>query len=69
MARQKKYRMGAPYTSVGSLIYDLRRGRWVYWRDKVMHPGWIRSMTLQTIMGAIEARILREAFKQGEEED
>jgi len=61
---KKKYRKGYYYQSIGDLLNHLEQGRWVYWHDKVMHPGWIISMTLRTVAGAIRSHIISEAINQ-----
>jgi hypothetical protein len=68
MTRPKnKYRKGFLYHSISDLLYDLEQGRWIYWHNKVMHPGWVISMTLRTVAGAIRSQTLSEAIDQHKE--
>lgn len=64
---KNKYRKGYSYYSIRDLLYHLEEGRWVYWHNKVMHPGWIISMTLRTVSGAIRSSVLSEAIDQRKE--
>ena len=64
---KNKYRKGYHYYSIGHLFVHLEQGRWVYWHETVMHPGRIRSMTLQTVAIAIRNNCLCEAIDQKQE--
>ncbi len=64
---KNKYRKGYTYFSIGDLLHHLEQGRWVYWNNKVMHSGWIISMTLRTVSGAIRSHIISESINQKDE--
>ena len=64
---KKKYRKGYTIFGLDDLMTRLEKGQWVYLRDKVMHPGFIRSMTLHTVQGFINARLISEAIDQQKE--
>ena len=61
---KRKYRKGFSYHSYNELIWALEEGKWVYWGDKVMHPGFLIGMTLRTIMAAINRGLISEAIDQ-----
>lgn len=46
---RKRFRKGRRITSLASAARYIESGRWLYLRDKVQHPSWLRSMTLHTI--------------------
>ena len=45
----------------------LEKGHWVYLRDKVIHPGFLMSMTLKTVNDFIERHLISEAIDQQKE--
>ena len=64
---KNKYRKGYTIYGMDTLIVHLERGHWVYLRDKVIHPGFLMSMTLRTVNGFIEKRLISEAIDQQKE--
>ena len=64
---KNKYRKGYTYHSISDLLYHLEEGRWVYWDDRVLHPGFVISMTLRTVAGAIRSNRISETINQREE--
>jgi hypothetical protein len=58
MPRTQKFRKGAQVEDWQQLSDLLRRDRWIYWLDRPKHPGWLRSMTFQTLDNAIYGGIL-----------
>lgn len=49
----KKYRKGEIIPSLTLLIAELEAGRWVYFKDRPLHPGFILSMTFKTVLGCL----------------
>jgi hypothetical protein len=65
---KNKYRKGHPIYSMDTLIYEhLEAGKWVYLRDKVVHPSVIRNMTLNKVDGFLKSYLLHEAIDQQKE--
>jgi hypothetical protein len=58
MATKRKFRKGEQIRNLEHLCRCLGSGRWIYWNHKPLHPGWILSMTLQTLRGGIMRGIL-----------
>jgi len=62
---KNKYRKGYTIFGWSSLMYEhLDKGRRVYLRERVIHPGFILNMTLLTVRGLLEARLISEAIDQ-----
>lgn len=59
---KNKFKKGRKIRTLGVLVAHLRRGGWVYWNHKPLHPGWMISMSLQTILAAILRGLLRKAI-------
>ena len=64
---KNKYRKGYTIYGMDELMYCLTIGKWVYLRDKVVHPSVILNMTLKTVNGFMESRLIREAIDQQRE--
>ena len=65
---KNKYRKGYPIFGMNELLWEhLNKGRWVYLRDRVKHPGIILHMNLNTVAGFLEARQISEAIDQQKE--
>lgn len=64
---KRKYRNGYIVRSISDLAIGLETGHWYYWNDKVMHPGFMLSMPLRTIINAIDKCIIKEAVDQQKE--
>lgn len=64
---KNKYRKGYIIFGMSELCYRLEDGKWVYLRDKVMHPGFMLGMHLRTIMNLLEHRQISEAIDQQKE--
>ncbi len=62
-----KYRKGHPIFDMSNLCQRLKKGEWVYYGDKVMHPGFIISMPLRTVMIAMDKWLISEAIDQHQE--
>ncbi len=70
MARPKNiYRKGYMIFDLNELGQRIQEGQWVYFRGKVLHPGFIRNMTLNTVMGVLNAHGFNEAIDQRKEYD
>lgn len=69
MAKQKKYHKGDCIPNIGVLAVWLESNQWTYWGDRPKHPGWIISMSLQTLLGAIRAGRLRFAIRNMGDDD
>jgi hypothetical protein len=54
MARVRKFVKGAKYETVFDVVDDILDGRWVFFNDKVTHPGWAASWSLQFIRTNVE---------------
>ena len=61
---KNKYRKGYTMFGLSELMSHLDAGRWVYLRDKVVHPGFILNMTLMTVRGFMNAHLFSEAINQ-----
>jgi len=64
---KNKYRKGYPIYGLDTLTHLLKEGRWVYLRDKVIHPGFILGMTLKTVTGFLDHYLFSEAIDQQKE--
>lgn len=65
---KRKYRNGGPIFGWNELMYNhIHKGRWIYYRGKVYHPGFILHMKLTTVDEALEKRWLCEAINQRDE--
>jgi len=65
---KNKYRKGYIIFGMDSLIYDhLEKDRWVYLRDKVMNPSIILNMTVKTVRGFMDKKLICEAVDQQKE--
>ena len=64
---KNKYRKGYTIYGTDTLLVHLRRGRYVYLRDKVVHPSFILHMTFNTVASFLEARVISEAIDQQKE--
>ena len=53
----RKYLRGAIIYSLDELYYQLKAGRWVFYKGRPKHPGFIKNMTFQTVSQGIEARV------------
>lgn len=49
----KKYRKGATIDSLTLLAMELEAGRWIYYKDRPLHPGFIWHMTFSTVLGSL----------------
>lgn len=61
------YRKGYKIFGMESLLVLLKEGRWVYLRDKVVHPSFILHMTFSTVAGFLKAHQISEAIDQQKE--
>lgn len=57
-SRNRKFRVGAPITSLEGVWESLRCGRWLMWNGRPMHPEFIRSMTLRGIERGVLAGVV-----------
>jgi len=65
---KNKYRKGYTIFGMSELLWNhLNKGRWVYLRDKVVHPSIILNMTLITVRGFMESQLISEAIDQQKE--
>ena len=64
---KNKYRKGRTIYSGNELMEYLRKGRWVYLQDKVIHPGRLRRMSLSTVDHFLHQHIISEAIDQWQE--
>jgi hypothetical protein len=59
------YKKGEQFTNLNDLAYWMRElGCWVYWRDKPIHPSFIESMPLRTIILALHDGVLFHAIRR-----
>ena len=49
----KKYRKGATINSVTLLTMELDDGRWIYYKDRPLHPNFILNMNFATVLGGL----------------
>lgn len=65
---KNKYRKGYTIFGMSELLWNhLNKGRWVYLRDKVVHPSIILNMSLITVRGFMESHLISEAIDQQKE--
>lgn len=64
---KNKYRKGWTIRDLDTLFDHLKRGRYVYLRGKVTHPGFILRMTFSTAASFIEDCQIFEAIDQQKE--
>ena len=63
MRSRRKYFKGPAYTSIEELAHDVQRGEYVFLWHKPLHPGWVISMTLRTVLQFIKSRAWFYAIK------
>lgn len=59
---KNKYRKGYTIFGMRLLLAELENGRWVYLRDKVVHPSFILNMTLNTVSAFMDAHLISVAI-------
>lgn len=64
---KNKYRKGYIIFGIDTLEVYLKKGQWVYLRDKVVHPSIILHMTFNTVIGFLDTRLICEAIDQQKE--
>ena len=57
----RKYRKGHTIYSLDELYYHLEAGRWVFFRERPVHPGFIDHMTFGTVCSGINANLFHKA--------
>jgi hypothetical protein len=62
MPQETKFIKGKPFTSLDILSEWLDAGNWAYFNHKVMHPGFLVSMSFRTITLALSSRRISYAF-------
>lgn len=62
----KKYHKGATINLLTLLAMELEAGRWIYYKGRPLHPGFILHMTLSTVLGGLRAGCFAEAIKEVE---
>jgi hypothetical protein len=60
--KKRKFRKGRIYTKVEHVAIDVSNGEWIYFNDKILHCGFVVSMTLKTIINGVNCRFLRRAI-------
>lgn len=60
-SRQRKYRLGAPVLCLDEITECLRRGKWIMWNRRPMHPEVVRSMTLRSLERGILRGVVHRA--------
>lgn len=55
---KKKFKKGGQILNIVGLLIHINRGKWLYYNDKLMHPGFIIGMPLKTIIHAIDNKII-----------
>lgn len=68
MSKQKKFYKGNKILTIGHLCDLIEKGEWIYMRDIPKHHGFIRSMTLNTLIGLTKRGCLFKAKKNKKEE-
>jgi len=63
----RMYLRGATIRDIDLLLLFLNDGLWVYYRGRPKHPSIIYNMTLQTVLGGLEAGVFAEAIFNEEE--
>lgn len=62
IGKSRKYRPGAVIRDIQELLeWIYIEQRWVYLRDKPLHPGFIRSMTFEVVLRGVIAGNFRKA--------
>ena len=64
---KNKYRKGHTIYGMDTLLVHLESGRYVYLRDRLVHPSFILHMNLNTVAGFLEAHLISEAVDQQKE--
>lgn len=49
---KRLYQKGERFPDILAVIEAIRSGKYTYWHDKPMHPGWMWSQHLGTLIGA-----------------
>ena len=49
----KKYRKGETINSLTLLAIELEARRWIYYKGRPLHPGFILHMTFSTVLGGL----------------
>lgn len=65
---KNKYRKGYTIFGMNELIYThLKQGRYVYLREKLVHPSFILHMMFNTVIGFMDWHLISEAIDQQKE--
>ena len=64
MPRKTKYVKGEPICDLDQFVSILDAGQWVYWCDRPKHPGFLASMRLRVLQGAVRSGILHLAVER-----
>ena len=59
---KKKYRPSYIIWDLGSLVFLLNQGDWIYLWDRPKHPRFIENMSLLTLRNLIGKKALRKAI-------
>ena len=66
MTRQTKFVKGARIETLAEAITEIEEGRWLYMRDKPLHPGFLTSMTVRAFASAAKGGYLHYAEPRAE---
>jgi len=50
-----KYKKGITINSMTLLTIEVEAGRWVYYRERPLHPGFILNMSFGTVLGGLRS--------------
>jgi hypothetical protein len=66
MPRKTKFVKGGFINDIGVLADEVRgfKGRYVYLRDRALHPAWVRCMSLEYLEHQIQAGGVRRAIER-----
>ncbi|MBW2596742.1 MAG: hypothetical protein JRC93_12395 [Deltaproteobacteria bacterium] len=59
--KKRKYVKGKAIKNIETLLGHLNKKRWVFWRDRPMHPILLENMTLATLRRAVKRKIIYRA--------
>ncbi len=57
-----KYKQGRKLTAAEA-VDAIAAGEFIYWREKITHPGWAQNWQTRMLIKACQSGIIREAVK------
>lgn len=60
--KKRKFRKGEKIFDPVDALEAILSGKYLFWQDKPQHPGWMISMQLANIVGAVKLGLISHAL-------